>query len=207
MDTVTAPGEMWLALNEKNNKFNTFRRQGYRNYKLLTELYGTTTATRALRHSSASSPPTSDEERQMENESLTPEIIRGEMEVSEAEGDSDEIERVEVNVQPSVPLGRHQERTPDAQDKLKYCIDILESSTSLRPTPPDSKRSRSLLSPEKKDEFSTASIMDELNAMTELSDQEYLICVDRIVDPNWRLVFMKMPPGRRKAWLARELHK
>ena len=68
---------------QKNKGFKTFKKHGCKNYELLGQVFNNSTATGQLHHASTQLPPTSDEERQNEEE-----FLNGGVHVTESETSS-----------------------------------------------------------------------------------------------------------------------
>ncbi|KAL2517437.1 Myb DNA-bind 3 domain-containing protein [Abeliophyllum distichum] len=69
---VNAAEEVWQHFYTINKtEYRTFRKEGCKHYELLGEIFGGTTATGGLGNASTQLPPTSDEERQLEDDFLS----------------------------------------------------------------------------------------------------------------------------------------
>ncbi|KAG6495406.1 hypothetical protein ZIOFF_043212 [Zingiber officinale] len=66
-DKVNAPEEVWAEFYLKNRKeYKSIRKEGCDHFHILTEIFGRTTATGDMHRASTQLPPTSDEERELE---------------------------------------------------------------------------------------------------------------------------------------------
>ncbi|GAB2279560.1 hypothetical protein Dimus_014203 [Dionaea muscipula] len=70
-NVVNAAEEVWNHFYTINkSEYKTFRKEGFRHYEVLGEIFHGTSATGGLHNASTELPPTSDEERRMEDDFL-----------------------------------------------------------------------------------------------------------------------------------------
>ncbi|OWM68497.1 hypothetical protein CDL15_Pgr023462 [Punica granatum] len=183
----------WLL--RKNKAFKTFRTNGCKNYKLVNELFNSSTATGALRISSTDPQRTSDEDRQILEEFLSTSKEQQKQPVNLEEGSNESDDRVHVVEEPIICESRRRvhKRHFSTNSQLQECMDLFKASFKPKPktTPPESKRSKSVFSPEKLEKNSIDEAMAELNQLKPtISIDEYMGGSLVIIDDRVRRVFM-----------------
>ncbi|PKH70750.1 hypothetical protein CRG98_050062 [Punica granatum] len=122
----------------------------------------------------------------MEEEFLAAATSRGKKPINLEEGFGDSDDPVHEVFKPVVTASRRQvrRRSSNADSRLQECLDMLKCNMSRREeerncTPPTSKRSKSVMSPEKSEKNNIEEAMAILNKLRpELSIEEYLVASD-----------------------------
>lgn len=185
---------------QKNKMYKSFRKHGCKNYQLLTQVFGKSTATGQLHHASTQLPPSSDEERQTEEVFLS----KSTNNMSESETGSSKGKRPADEFIP----GCIRVKKEGKFEKLDSCLQMWATSLEARAQKDlakvesyKEKSSKKATSPIS-DPYSVDNCMDVLETMEGVSDDAYNKVVAKFKDPYWRNVFLKMSESRRKAWVA-----
>ncbi|PKI50803.1 hypothetical protein CRG98_028798 [Punica granatum] len=196
----------------KNSSYKSFQSKGYKHYNSLKELFRSKTATSALRISSAEPPKSPGTYACMEEEFLAVATSHGKEPINLEEGFGDSDDSVHEVTEPVVTASRHQvhKRSSNADSRLQECLDMLKCNMSRREkerncTPPTSKRSKSVTSPEKLEKNNIEEAMVVLNKLRlELSIEEYLVVSDCLSeDEQTRRLFMCFVDDARLPWVCR----
>ncbi|KAM7254378.1 hypothetical protein ACFE04_021518 [Oxalis oulophora] len=177
---VHAPEEIWQKLAEKNKGFKTFRRNGCKNYELLAHIFSPSTATGKFAFSSTQRPPTSDEERLMNEE-----YFNG--------IDHEEIRDEELEID-------------EALDMLASTLSSREQLTKAKLEKMERKKNKKSMMEERssafeEQQYTIDEVMNVLNDMPHLSPMQYTIAVERTDQFNWRKKFLQTVPTRRLDYL------
>ncbi|OWM80392.1 hypothetical protein CDL15_Pgr019672 [Punica granatum] len=212
-ELVSHTGVGWdETINTKNSGYKSFQAKGCKHYNSLNELFKSKTATCALRISSAEPPKSPATYARMEEDFLAAATSRGKEPVNLEEGSGDGDDPVHEVTEPVVTASRRQVRTrsSNADSRLQECLDMLKCNMSRREkerncTPPTSKRSKSVTSPEKPAAGSIEESMAVLNDLRpQLSIEEYLVASDCLSkDEQTRRIFMCFLDEARLPWIRR----
>ncbi|OWM89927.1 hypothetical protein CDL15_Pgr012564 [Punica granatum] len=211
-NTVKASADVWDKFIKKNSSYKSFQSKGYKHYNSLKELFRSKTATSALRISSAEPPKSPGTYACMEEEFLAVATSHGKEPINLEEGFGDSDDSVHEVTEPVVTASRHQvhKRSSNADSRLQECLDMLKCNMSRREkerncTPPTSKRSKSVTSPEKLEKNNIEEAMVVLNKLRlELSIEEYLVVSDCLSeDEQTRRLFMCFVDDARLPWVCR----
>ncbi|PKI68007.1 hypothetical protein CRG98_011603 [Punica granatum] len=149
----------------KNRVFKTFRNKDCKHYRLLNELFNSSSATGALRISSIDLPRTSDEEQQLHEEFISTSKKKQKQPVNLQEGPDESDDPVQIQ-EPIIFESRHRvrKRPSSKSSKLQECMDLFKASFKQKPhsTPPSSKRNKSVSSPEKNSIWEAMVELDKL---------------------------------------------
>ena len=154
-----------------------------------------------LFHASTQLPPTSDEERQNEEEFLNRGVHVTESETSS--GGRSKGKRIASN---DIISGGIRMKKESKFEKLDSCLEMWAASLNAR-TERDLAKSMKYKSQSSQatspisDPYSVDECMDVLEMMNDISDNMYNRALEKFTNPDWRKMFIKMPIARRTAWL------
>ncbi|OWM78587.1 hypothetical protein CDL15_Pgr002754 [Punica granatum] len=197
--------------NTKNSSFKTFQNKGCKHYTSLKELFRSKTATGALRISSTDPPKSPETYARMEEEFLAAASSRGKEPINLDEGSGDSDDPVHEVTEPVVTGSRRRvhKRSSTTESRLQECLDMLKCNLSNRDkdincTPPETKKSKSVTSPDKPAKGSIEEAMDVLNKMRpSMSIKEYLVASDRLSrEEHTRRMFMCLLDDTRLPWVC-----
>ncbi|KAG6466114.1 hypothetical protein ZIOFF_076065 [Zingiber officinale] len=179
---VNAPGEVWAEFYLKNEKeYKSIRKEGCDHFHILSEIFGGTTATGDMHRAFTQLPPTSDEERELEEAFIN----RGVSSYVEVVDDENE----DVGGEPN---NRRRRKSIARQKYLDLRAAKLEHEQEISSSTGTSGFS---------DPYSIDMCMQVLNQMDDLSNQVYTKATEAFGKPWLREVFMKIPSNRRAGWL------
>ncbi|OWM77500.1 hypothetical protein CDL15_Pgr016897 [Punica granatum] len=196
--------------NTKNSSFKTFQNKGCKHYTSLKELFRSKTATGALRISSTDPPKSPETYARMEEEFLAA-SSRGKEPINLEEGSGDSDDPVHEVTEPVVTGSRRRvrKRSSTTGSRLQECLEMLKCNLSNRDkdrncTPPETKKSKSVTSPEKPAKDSIEEAMDVLNKMRpSMSIKEYLVASDRLSrEEQTQRMFMCLLDDTRLPWVC-----
>ncbi|OWM63782.1 hypothetical protein CDL15_Pgr006044 [Punica granatum] len=200
---------------ESSSNFRTFRSKGCKHYEALKLIYKTSSATGGLRISSTDPPHSPRSYERIEEEFLALRNSRGKEAIDLAEGSGDSDDPIDEAEEPVVTGSRRRVRKRGSNNKsqLQELIDLYKESKvkkdkAKNSTPPESKKSKSVTSPEKPAQNSIGEAMVILNQMRgTISVREYLAGTSRITeDERWRQAFVWMYDEARREWLHNLVH-
>ncbi|PKI60959.1 hypothetical protein CRG98_018665 [Punica granatum] len=123
------------------------------------------------------------------------------IDLQEGSGDSDD---------PARSRRRVRKRGSNTNSQLQDLIELYRESMTKKDkakksTPPESKKSESVTSPEKPEKHNIEEAIDVLNEMQgTISMNEYFAGLNRITeDERWRRAFVRMFDEARRKWLRR----
>ncbi|KAL2462253.1 Myb DNA-bind 3 domain-containing protein [Abeliophyllum distichum] len=206
---VNAAEEVWQHFYTINKtEYRTFKKEGCKHYELLGEIFGGTTATGGLGNASTQLPPTSDEERQLEDDFLS----RG-VHVHVENDDDDEVTNTRRRDDGTSNERRRKEPKISKSGKLEACMAQWSSTISMRN---DETELRTLYLKEKlariqgkssnqsgdseatsSDPYSNMVCLNILNNMEDVSNEVYMKAIKAFKDPDFRMSFVMMPEIRR----------
>ncbi|OWM89461.1 uncharacterized protein LOC116199351 [Punica granatum] len=210
-NTVKANADVWDKFIKKNSSFKTFQNKGCKHYTSLKELFRSKTATGALRISSTDPPKSPETYARMEEEFLAAASSRGKEPINLDEGSGDSDDPVNEVTEPVVTGSRRRvrKRSSTTGSRLQECLDMLKCNLSNRDkdihcTPPETKKSKSVTSPDKPAKGSIEEAMDVLNKMRpSMSIKEYLVASDRLSrEEHTRRMFMCLLDDTRLPWVC-----
>ncbi|KAL2549249.1 Uncharacterized protein Fot_10779 [Forsythia ovata] len=192
--------------NINKTEYRTFRKEGCKYYELLGEIFGGTTATGGLSNASTQLPPTSEEERQLEDDFLS----RG-VHVHEENDDDEEVTNTRRRDNGTSNERRRKEPKISKSGKLEACMAQWSSTISMRN---DETELRTLYLKEKLARIqgkssnqsgdSEATSLDSymvcmniLNNMEGVSNEVYMKAIKAFKDPDFKMSFVMMPEIRR----------
>ncbi|OWM70133.1 hypothetical protein CDL15_Pgr025983 [Punica granatum] len=214
-NTVKANPDIWDKFIKRHNNFRTFRSKGCKHYEALQLIYKTSSATGGLRISSTDPPHSPRSYACIEEEFLSLRNSRGKEPIDLAEGFGDSDDPIDEAEEPVVTRSRRcvRKRGSNNKSQLQELIDLYKESKvkkdkAKKSTPPESKKSKSVTSPEKPAQNSIGEAMVILNQMRgTISVQEYLAGTARITeDERWRQAFIWMYDEARREWLHNLVH-
>ncbi|KAL2495276.1 putative protein-like [Forsythia ovata] len=193
--------------NINKTEYRTFRKEGCKHYELLGEIFGGTTATGGLGYASTQLPPTSDEERQLEDDFLSRGVH------VHMENDDDEVTNTRRRDDGTSNERRREEPKISKTEKLEACMAQWSSTISMRN---DETELRTLYLKEKlariqgkssnqsgdseatsSDPYSNMVCLNILNNMEGVSNEVYMKAIKAFKDPDFRMSFVMMPEIRR----------
>ncbi|OWM73675.1 hypothetical protein CDL15_Pgr026775 [Punica granatum] len=186
-----------------------------KHYEALQLMYKTSSATGSLRISSTEPPHSPRSYARIEEEFLALRNSRGKEPIDLAEGSGDSDDPTDEAEEPVVIGSRRRVRKRGSNNKsqLQELIDLYKESKvkkdkAKNSTPPESKKSKSVTSPEKPAQNSIGEAMVILNQMKgTISVREYLAGTARITeDERWRQAFVWMYDEARREWLHNLVH-
>ncbi|ESR37362.1 hypothetical protein CICLE_v10028960mg [Citrus x clementina] len=195
-NTITAPDSVWAAYVKSVPGVKPYRKKGLENYHILGEIFSGNTATSQMHLSLSQLSPTSDDERE-----LSENLIKSRVHV-DAPKDDDLMDlavecRKEKRVRRS--LDQTSEHIPKLWDKLERYLEIctkvviqkLEkiNEKSCEPSP-------------KTEMYSIQQCIDAVEAMGDVDNDTFNKLMEKIVDLEWRKIFLSMTDDRKRAWLA-----
>ncbi|XP_052188897.1 uncharacterized protein At2g29880-like [Diospyros lotus] len=207
-NTVNAPEEVWQHFYTINkSEYKIFKKEGCKHYETLGEIFSGTTATGGLGNASTQLPPTSEEERQLEDDFLNKGIH---VRVENADEVTNTRRREEIG---ESSKRRRKEPKISKTDKLDACMAQWSSTVSMRN---EETELRTLYLKEKLaklqgkscnqsdneatslDPYSNVVCIDLLNNMEDVSNEVYMKAIKAFKDPDFRVSFVKMPEIRRR---------
>ncbi|OWM63753.1 hypothetical protein CDL15_Pgr006015 [Punica granatum] len=177
-----------------------------------TSLSRSTITTGGLRISSIDTPKSPRSYARMEEQFLAGRNSHGKepIDLQEGSGDSDDPAR---EFDDPVVIGsrrRVRKRGSNTNSQLQDLIELYRESMTKKDkakksTPPESKKSESVTSPEKPEKHNIEEAIDVLNEMQgTISMNEYFAGLNRITeDERWRRAFVRMFDEARRKWLRR----
>ncbi|XP_052197194.1 L10-interacting MYB domain-containing protein-like [Diospyros lotus] len=172
---VDAAEEVWQHFFTINKaEYKIFKKEGCKHYAVLGEIFGGTTAIGGLGNASTQLPPTSEEERQIEDDFLN----RG-MHVRAQQND-DEYDEVTISMR--------SEETELRMLYLKEKLAHMQGKSSIQSSNSEAT------SP---DPYSTKVCLDILNSMEGVSNEDYMKAMKAFKDPDFRMSFVEMLEIRR----------
>ncbi|OWM86102.1 hypothetical protein CDL15_Pgr010926 [Punica granatum] len=209
-NTVKTNADVWDKF-IKNSNFKTFQNKGCKHYTSLKELFRSKTATSALRISSTDPPKSPETYARMEEEFLAAASSRGKEPINLEEGSSDSDDPVHEVTEPVVTGSRRRmrKRSSTTGSRLQECLEMLKCNFSNMDkdrncTPLETKKSKSVTSPDKPTKGSIEEAMDVLNKMRpSMSIKEYLVASDRLSrEEHTRRMFMCLLDDTRLPWVC-----
>ncbi|KAJ9130711.1 hypothetical protein P3X46_034158 [Hevea brasiliensis] len=167
-----AAEDVWHRFYKKHKNFKGYRKNGYKHYDLLGQVFSKSTTTEHLHHASTQLPPTSNEKCQTKEEFLN----RG-IHVSDGEKSSIGNSKGKQSADDYI-LGCNKVKKESNSEKLDSCLEMWASSLSARAErdltkaqryKSQSNEAKSVMS----DPYSTEECMDMLEAMEGVSDVAY----------------------------------
>ncbi|GAB2268070.1 hypothetical protein Dimus_003045 [Dionaea muscipula] len=204
---VNAAEEVWNNFYKINkSEYKTFRKEGFRHHEVLREIFHGTSATRGLRNASTELPPTSDEERRMEDDFLN----KGTYKHVETDDEVPSTYRRENDT-------KRRRKAPKVKkfDQLSAAMTQWVSSavgrsadSSLRQQYLQTKLTKlkqkeNYNQDQENDPNSYDVCMEILNNMENLSDGAYIAGIKAFKDADFSKAFVKMLESRRGPILDR----
>ncbi|KAL5699869.1 hypothetical protein ACHQM5_030706 [Ranunculus cassubicifolius] len=200
---VNANQDVWQSFFKKNRGFKVFRKSGCKNYHLLTQVFGKSTATGKLHHASTQLPPNSDDERQIEEDILSKGKTVCEAEVS-ASGSSKDKRSCDDFLPDYIRV-----KKVSKTEKFDACFEMWATSLEARAQKDLAKAARykeksgSKATSPISNPYTIEECMDVLEMIEDVSDESYNNALEKLKDEDWRKMFIKMSAPRRKTWLDR----
>ncbi|OWM78134.1 hypothetical protein CDL15_Pgr014953 [Punica granatum] len=214
-NTVKGSPDIWDKFIKRHSNFGTFWSKGCKHYEALKLMYKASTETWGLRISSTNPPQSPQSYARIEEEFLASRNSRGKEPIDLAEGSGDSDEPTQEAEEPIITGSRRRVRKRGSNNKsqLQKLIDLYKESKvkkdkAKNSTPLESKKSKSVTSPEKPVHNSIAEAMVVLNQIKgTISVREYLAGTARITkDDRWRQAFVCMYDEVRREWLHILVH-
>ncbi|GAB2278169.1 hypothetical protein Dimus_012863 [Dionaea muscipula] len=206
-NVVNAAEEVWNHFYTINKtQYKTFRKEGFRHYEVLGEIFYGTSATGGLHNASTEQPPTSDEERKMEDDFLN----KGTYEHVETDDEGPITHRRENDTR-----RRRKEPNVNKSDQLSAAMTQWASSAAeksaesslrqqyLQTKLTKLKQKENYNQDQKNDPYSYDACIEILNNMENVSDDAYTAGLKAFKDADFRKAFVKMPEIRRGPVLNR----
>ncbi|KAG6489572.1 hypothetical protein ZIOFF_050847 [Zingiber officinale] len=216
---VNALEEVWAKFYMKNKReYKSIRKEGCDHFHILSEVFDGTTTTSDMHKASTQLPPTSDEERELEEAFIN----RGVNSYVEIVDDENEDVRGEPNnrrcrVAESSNSRRHKDPKLSRIEKYEACMDkwsnIMEQLSGesifrqkyleLRAAKLEHEQDISCCSGTNvfNDPYFIEMCMQILNGMKSLSTQAYTKATEAFLKHGLHEFFMKIPSNRRVKWL------
>ncbi|XP_031402634.1 uncharacterized protein LOC116212204 [Punica granatum] len=186
-NTVKASPDIWGKFIKKNENYETFRSKGCKHYKLLCELFSSSTATCAFRISSTDPPRTA---KRCGKQQVNLEEWSDESDDPWSDESDDPVHVVEEPIISESRRGVH-ERQSSRSSQLQECMELFKASFE--------SRSESVSN---KERHSIEAAMADLNELkSTVSMKEYLAGSLALKEETMRQVFMCYPEDARRAWL------
>ncbi|KAL2470547.1 Myb DNA-bind 3 domain-containing protein [Abeliophyllum distichum] len=201
----------WNRLRKINKlDYKIFKREGCKHYHILGEIFSGTTATGGLGNTSTQLPTNSEEERQLEDDFLNEGVH---VHVENLDDSVDEVPKTRRREEIGTS-GERRRKEPkiSKSDKLEACMEQWSSPVSLKN---EETELRTLYLKEKLskmcekscnqsdseatslDPYSNIVCLDLLNNMERVSNEVYMKAIKAFKDPDFRVLFVKMPEARR----------
>ena len=184
---------------QKHRNFKSFKKNGCKNYELLGQVFSKSTATGHLHHASTQLPPTSDDERQNEEEFLNKGVH-----VIESEKSSTDNSKKRTN--DDFPLGYVRVKKESKLEKLDACLEKWTSSLNAGIErdlakaeiykSQSNQASSAVLDP-----YSIEACMDILETMDSISKYVYNKALEKFMNQDWRKIFILIGANKRQDWL------
>ncbi|OWM78079.1 hypothetical protein CDL15_Pgr018648 [Punica granatum] len=176
-----------VPISGKNENYETFRSKGCKHYKLLCELFSSSTATCAFRISSTDPPRTA---KRCGKQQVNLEEWSDESDDPWSDESDDPVHVVEEPIISESRRGVH-ERQSSRSSQLQECMELFKASFE--------SRSESVSN---KERHSIEAAMADLNELkSTVSMKEYLAGSLALKEETMRQVFMCYPEDARRAWL------
>ena len=198
---------------QKGKYYKQFKKNGFEyDYDILGEIFNSSTATGKLSHASTQDPPTSDEERQMEDDFLAKGVhVSDSINVDEEDAQKADNKRKQIGTSSK---RRRKEAKSSRLEILEEALSKWSSSMSAREESSKAKTEVMKAKAERykaqasedtsplSDPYSIDACMDLLDSMEDIPSKIYNNALERFKDSEWRHMFIRMPSFRRKDWLA-----
>lgn len=215
---VNAPEEVWAEFYTKNKKeYKAIRKEGCDHFHILSEIFGGKIATGDMHRASTQLPPTSDEERELEEAFIN----RGVNSYVEVDDDNEDVGEEPNNRRRRGAESSNSSRRKDPKvskiAKYEACMDKWSNTLQqlsgesiarqkymeLRAAKLEREQDISCSSGTSvpNDPYSIDMCMQILNGMDNLSTQAYTKATEAFLKPGMREIFMKIPSNRRAGWL------
>ncbi|KAG6499412.1 hypothetical protein ZIOFF_039198 [Zingiber officinale] len=216
---VNAPEEVWAEFYMKNKReYKSIQMEGCDHFHILSEVFGGTIATGDMHRASTQLPPTSDEERELEEAFIN----RGVNSYVEVVDDENEDVGGEPNnrwrrVAESSNSRRRKDPKHSRIEKYEACMDKWSNTMEQLSGESISRQKYLELKAAKlereqdiscssgtsmfNDPYSIQMCMQILNGMESLSIQAYTKATEAFLKLGLREIFMKIPSNRRAEWL------
>ncbi|XP_061343569.1 uncharacterized protein At2g29880-like [Gastrolobium bilobum] len=203
-NTLTAEDSVWQSYIQKHPEAAPFRKWGFEHFKLMANVFNTSTTTGLLHHASTIDLPNSDEEQldnecvndrvhvDVEDEAVTTHAVEhttcgGKRTTTMAECKPEKVFK-------STPMGDALQAQADASKAR------LEASLANEGYKSKSVEATSSVTSV---DCSVDYCVDALNEMENVSDDAYIKALEKFTSHEWRRMFLKMPIERKKAWVER----
>ncbi|KAK0605481.1 hypothetical protein LWI29_027326 [Acer saccharum] len=197
-NTVTAPDDVWNEYLKRVPSAKPYKKKGLEHYDILGEIFNTTTATGQMHFSSNQIPPSSDEERELEENFINSGVHVNNIEdIDESEHPSGGSKGKRVRQSGGQYYSsRGNKRWEKMENYMEICSSIMSQKFELQ----KSKSYESTCSaPEKYSTTECLQIIEEIG----VDHDTYMKFVQKVVDIEWRKVFLGMTDERRRMWLSR----
>ena len=186
---------------QKGKFYKQFKKNGFEhNYEILGEIFNNSTATGKLSHASTQNPPTSDEERELEEDFLST-GVHVQAHIIDIEGDSKEHKRKNKAIESSSER-RGKELKTSKFDRLEACLEQWTKTMNARTELAMAKAKQYEMQDNTNDPYSIDACMELLDSMEDIPNEIYNKALEKFKDGDWRRMFIKMPMFRKKDWLA-----
>ncbi|CAL0320089.1 unnamed protein product [Lupinus luteus] len=204
---VNAPEEVWEEMYTKVRFYKQFKRHGFEHdYDVVGEIFNSSTATGKLSQTSTREPPTSDEEKEIEEDFLSKGVH---IDYGIIDIDGDDLQEIgkKRKVIGSSREPRRKEAKNSRIDKLEATIDKLSDTISIRAEASRVKAEQYKASiandaSPMSDPYCIEKCMELLDSIDDVSSKIYNIALVKFAEKVWRNMFVIMSPLRRKEWLA-----
>ncbi|OIW00897.1 hypothetical protein TanjilG_19838 [Lupinus angustifolius] len=189
---------------KKGTFYKQFKRHGFEHdYDVVGEIFNSSIATGKLSQASTREPPTSDEDKEIEEDFLSKGVHIDYVTIDIDRDDLQEIGK-KRRVIGSSREPRHKETKNSRIDKLDAALDKLTDTISIRAEASRVKAEQykaSITSP-LSDPYCIEKCMELLDSIDDVSSKIYNAALVKFAEKVWRSMFVIMSPLRRKEWLA-----
>ncbi|KAH7575724.1 hypothetical protein ACOSP7_004370 [Xanthoceras sorbifolium] len=185
-NTVTASEVVWADYAKKVPGVKPYRRQGLKHYDVLGEIFDAANVAGQLNMSPIQLPPNKEDECGLEV------VIPKDIKVPPVECNKGKRIR-----QPVIQyLERPKKRWNKMENLLEICSDVMSQKL-------EKAKEKSHESINKATEmYSIEECIETVEAMGDVDNQTFIKLMDKIVVLEWRIIFLAMNDGRRRAWLS-----
>lgn len=173
-----------------------YRKKGLEHYSVLGEIFNTTTATGQLHYSSSQLPPTSNEERELEENFLN---SGAHINIDDEDVDAPAVgkgKRKHVVVAPSSDRRTSTKRWDKMENYLDVCSEVMSQKLKCQRDKDVDDINND------KEKYTIEECIQVAESMGDIENNAFIKMMDRIVNPDWRRIFLTMTNERRRAWLA-----
>ncbi|KAF7812780.1 putative nuclease HARBI1 [Senna tora] len=202
---VNALEDVWQDLYTKGRYYKQFKKNGFEyDYDMLGEIFNNSTISGKLSHASTQEPPTSNEERLLEDDFLS-KGVHVDSQFIDVEGENSNLIGDKRKQTFRSSSERHRKDSKLSRfDKLEASLnkwtevmDIKKEAAIAKMKRYKKQANETNLTP-----YSIDACMELLDSMDDVSSKIYNSALENFKDEDWKVMLVKMPAFRRKVWTS-----